>query len=396
MADYSYISSNGTIVPDTGELLTDVQNEYKLAFAEDLDVTPSTPQGVLITAETSARTSVVRNNAALANQINPNLAGGIFLDAICALTALSRDAATRSTVTATLAGVSGSIIPEGVQAETTTGDIFESLSSVTLIDGEAEVIFRAVEFGAVPCAIGTLTNILTPVLGWDSITNDAAATLGQEEQSDQSLRALRKLTLAIQGVALPEAIISGLYTVPGVKSLTFRENVAATTQTIDGVEMVAHSVYACVDGGSDAEIGASLLENKSLGAAWNGDVSVFVTEPTSGQIYTVEFDRPDPIEIKVRAWVKATSLLVDPVEATKVGIMAYVNGELEGERGFVVGASVSSFELAGAVNRVTPTVYVQKLETSDDGGSTWSSNEIAIAIFEIATLDVSDITVTVI
>lgn len=397
MADYQYINETGVVVPDTGDILDGVQNEYRNAFGDDLIVTPDTPQGVLITAEALSRDAVVRNNAALANQINPNLAGGVFLDAICALTALERTKATRSLVTATLTGVQGSIIPLGVRARTSTGDLFESLAQVVIgMSGTVSAPFRSVEFGPIGAIPNALNQIVDPVLGWETITNPLEAVLGRNEQTDQSLRALRRLTLAKQGIALTEAQISDLYTVEGVKSLTFRENVTSSPATIDGVLMAAHSIYACVDGGSDLDVATALLNNKSAGAGWNGSESVVVVEPTSGQSYTVLFDRPDPIPFIVRATVKVNSALIDPVSAVKTAIMNYANGLMEGERGLVVGASVSPFELAGAVNRETPGIYVQLLEVSDDGGANWQTTEIPIAIFEIATITESGIAVTVV
>lgn len=396
MADYEYITDTGVIVPDTGETLQEVQDEFKLAFGNNLDVSPETPQGVLITAEVIARDAVVRNNAALANQINPNLAGGIFLDAICALTGLERDKATKTTVIATVAGVDGTVIPEGARASTLNNDVFEATSTVTITGGSVNIPFQSVVDGPVPCAAGALNQVVDGIIGWDSITNASDATLGTNEQSDQSLRNLRKLTLAIQGVGLPEAIISALYVVPNVKSLSFRENITSSTATIDGIELVAHSIYVCVDGGTDLDVATALLNNKSLGANWNGSEEIEVVEPFSDQTYIVKFDRPTPVPIAVRAYVKSNTSLVDPVTATKEAIMLYANGEMEGERGLVVGGPVSSFELAGAVNRLYAGIYVQKLETSDDAGSTWSSNEIPIALDQLATLLISDIEVEVI
>lgn len=396
MADYQYLTNTGTIVADTGVVLTDIQNEFKAAFGADLIVTTDTPQGVLIAAETIARTNVIKNNAALANQINPNLAGGVFLDAICALTALDRFPATRSLVVATLAGVDGTVIPSGVRAQTTNGDIFESIQTVTIASGTATATFRAQEYGAIGAAAGTLTEILDNVLGWDSITNPSAAILGQSIQSDQSLRALRRVTLADQGVSLAEAITSGLYKVEGVKSLKFRENVTNATATIDGVSMVAKSIYVCIDGGDDDEIAAKLLEKKSGGCAWNGGVTITTIEPISGQEYDVKFDRPADIDIYVRVYVRSFSVLTDPIESTKTAIMAYVNGELENEVGFGVGEPVSPFELAGAVNRQYPEIYVQKLEISDDAGTTWSTNELPIGIDEIARLLITNIQVNLV
>ena len=74
MADvYNYINTTGLIVPDSSEILTEVQNEYVAAFGADLQVNnPNSPQGLLINAETQARIAVANNNATLANQINPS------------------------------------------------------------------------------------------------------------------------------------------------------------------------------------------------------------------------------------------------------------------------------------------------------------------------------------
>jgi uncharacterized phage protein gp47/JayE len=96
---FLYLTSTGVIVPDTSNILSDVQSEYQAVFGADLIVTPDTPQGVLCTAEALARTEVVENNTALVNQINPNIAGGVFLDAIMALTGIQRTPATQTLLT---------------------------------------------------------------------------------------------------------------------------------------------------------------------------------------------------------------------------------------------------------------------------------------------------------
>lgn len=393
MGSYSYLQSTGAIIPDTSDLLTEVQNEFKAAFGSDLVVTPDTPQGVLIASETIARDAVVRNNAALANQINPNLASGLFLDAICALTGMQRLAATRSTVTATCTGVSGTIIPAGSIARTAAGDQFETTGDVVISGGSATATFQSVEYGPVAAPAGELTQIVSGILGWETVNNTSSATLGSEEQSDESLRVARRNALALQGISMAAAITSALYNVEGVKSLQFRENVAATSQVIDGITMAAHSVFACVDGGTDADVGAALLNNKTAGAGWNGSTVVNVEEPYSGQTYVVSFDRPLEVQVYIRATVKMTTSITDPASTVKNAIMSYVSGELTDEAGFAVGRPVSPFELSGAVNRLSPTIYVKNLEVSDDAGVTWSNSEIAIALNEVARTDPSQITV---
>jgi len=396
MADYQYIDTTGVIVPDTATIQSEVEGEYKAVFGQDLVVTPNTPQGVLITAEVAARSNVVRNNAALANQINPNLAGGVFLDAIWALTGGQRLAATRSTIPGVhLVGLPGTVIPAGSQASLSDGTLFASVSPVTLDGGgNGYVEFQAVEAGPIAANVDTLTQIVTAVLGWDSVTNPTAATVGRAEESDLASRQRRKNTLGLQNVALPIAITSGLYDTDGVRSLSFRENTADTTQTIDGVSMVAHSIFVCVDGGTDAAVAAALLEHKSLGCAWNGSTTVNVTEPASGQVYPVKFSRPTPVPVQARVTVRNGSSLVDVPAAVRQAILDYAAGKIEGEPGFVVGGSVSAFELAGAVNREAPGVYVQLCEISLASSTVWQTGEIAIGITEIATI--SDATIQVI
>lgn len=400
MADsaYQYIDSTGVIVPDTSTTLLTVQGEFRAVFGADMPVTPDTPQGVLITGETVARDAVIRNNAAVANQINPNLAGGVFLDALCALTGLKRAAATRSVVTANLTGQPGTIIPEGVQARTGEGDLFESLATVVLNgSGSASVEFRAIEYGPVAAAIGALNQIVSGVLGWETITNPAAATLGQDEQSDASLRQLRADTLALQGVALPEAITSAVYNVSGVRSLAFLENVANTTQSIEGISLVAHSIFVCVDGGSDEEVAEAILANKSLGCNFNGNTTVQVVEPVTGQEYDVTFERPEEIDVLVRVTVSLEGTLIDPNTAIPAAVVAYADGEIPGEKGFVVGGDVSPFELGSAVNTAYPTVYVKKVEVAvDDMSPVYSTDDIPIAKDQVARTQTSAITVIVV
>ena len=396
MAEYQYIDETGTVLPDTSETLATVEAEFRDALGQELVLDPATPQGRLIATEVTARDNFLRNNAALANQINPNIAGGVFLDAIWALTGGARIAATQSVARlVTLAGTPGTLIPVGSQARTGTGTIWETLSDATLDPlGVASVDMRALEFGPVPAPIGAINTVVSGVLGWETVTNPTAAELGRLQESDVASRARRRVTLALQGVALPEAIISALYDVPGVRSLTFRENYTGVPAVIDGVLLVEHSVYAVVDGGSDLDVATALLANKSLGANWNGATSVDVVEPTSGQTYTVLFDRPTLVPVKVRATVKVQGSLTDVAASVRAAILAYANGEIDGETGLIVGQSVSPFELAGAVNSQTPAVYVQKMEIAKLPDAL-AVAEIPLTIQELATINVNNIDVVI-
>lgn len=393
MADYNYVTSTGVIVPDTSTILSDVQGVFKVAFGANLVVTPDTPQGVLITAETLTNTGVVRNNAAVSNRLNPNLSAGIFLDAIMALTGIERTVATRTLVPdVSLTGVPSTVIPAGSLAKNTNNSLFYSLNNTVIgLDGTTTVDFVSQEYGAIACPASSLTQIMTDILGWETITNPNAGVVGSSTQSDVSAKAYRNNTLAFQGVGTAPAIISALYATEGVQSLHFQENVAATSETINGILMTPKSVYACVNGGSDLDVAAALLENKSSGSDWVGDVEYTVIEPASGQPYEVRFARPDEVAILVRV----TTTNGDEA-SIKSALLAYAAGEIDGEIGFRVGTDVSPFELAGAISIQYPGIFINKVEVSYASVVSYTTDVLEIDVNEIATLQASGITVVIV
>ena len=390
---YDYNSETGAIIPDSATTLSTVQNEFTTSFGADLDLTPSTPQGILITSETLSRDEIARLNADLANQFNPNLAGGIFLDAIMALTGLERIAQSKTTVTATCTGADGTIIYQGAYATTTAGDLFSATSTVTISGGTASVPFASVEYGAIPCAAGTLTTISTGILGWTGVTNSADGILGTLQQSDLSAWSLRRRTLALQGTAIPESIQSNVNNTEGVQSSIMRENIEATEQTIDGIVMKPNSIYLCVNGGTDTAVAEAIMKKRSAGCAFNGTTSVSYTE-TTGQVIDVLFDRPDVVQILAKLTVRVSAGAGDVTAAIKQRIVDYSLGNIDGEDGFVVGNSVSPFELAAACLGISG-VYIVSSQIAPASTGVWQSSEIPIAINEIAAINASGITVVI-
>lgn len=398
MAAYDYLTRRGVIVPDTADILDEVRAEWRDVFGQDLNVSADTPQGVMITAEVAARSGVARNNAELANQINPNLAGGVFLDALCGLFFLERRAATRGEIPGVvLSGVAGTIIPQGSRARDTLGNLWASVGNVQLGSaGSATVTFRAEEPGPHMVAPGELVDIVDNVLGWEQISNPAAAIPGEDEQSDDSLRRLRNRTLARQGISSVPAQISALYDVPGAHSLTYRENIANTTQTIDGVVMPPHSVFACVYGGTNTDIAFALLDNKTVGAQWVGSVTTNVVEPASGQTYAVKFSRPTVRPILARVTVRQGNSVTDPAMVIPGAVVDYANGVMPGEPGFVVGGAISPFEIAGAINHYYPEIFVVKVEIAEAGASpVFAVAEIPISIQQVGSITEGSVQVIV-
>lgn len=396
---YNYVTTSGVIVPNTADLKTQVDTEFKTAFNDTgLNTDSSTPQGVLIAGEVAARAGVTQNNAAVANQINPNLAAGVFLDAICALTGLNRNSEQFSTVSINIAGVASSPIPSGSEIQSPLGDNFALVANVTLdpLTGDATVIYQAVASGAVPAPTGTYS-IVTAVLGLETAVCVTAGTIGVAGQSDAELSLLRANTLALQGIAGIEAIASRVNETAGVIGSQILENVTSVDATIEAVFLKAHSVWICADGGTDVDVATSLLATKSQGSNWNGATNVTVTDAASGQAYTVKFDRPTLVPLLIRATISQRSFVGNLVQSVTNAILAFAANQLFPDlQGFVVGESASPFEVASAITSQCKGVYVQKVELALVSVGTYAPAEIAMAIFQKATVTGSEISLVVI
>ncbi|MFV7791239.1 baseplate J/gp47 family protein [Aliarcobacter lanthieri] len=395
MASYEYVVEDGVIVPDTSTTKTDTIAELKtITGFENMDFSDETPQGGIANAITLIKDDVVRNNAYISNQFNPNLAKGTFLDGIGSLTGTKRFNATYTMVyDVELRGSANTYIPNTLTAVTTDGNEFKIVSSTVIgTNGIVKANFKAVKEGAIPCLAGSLDTVSTSVLGLESITNPNDAVLGENKENDIRFRRRREQTLAIQGTSTTEAIISGLYALPGVKSLKFLENQTSAPLTIDEVDLVANSIWVCVDGGTDEEIARSIKANKDVGCALNGETKINIIDEFSGQKLEYKFDRPDEIPILLRVTVKNSSL--SPQTLIPYACVQWANGNLGRDDGLIVGRSVSPYEIASAINEVEADFHILNIETSLDG-ITWNSGVIEIKSWQVARLTATQVTVVV-
>lgn len=383
MADYQYITSTGVIVPDTSVIRDEVVSEWRAAFGQDLVVTSETPQGAMITIDVESRDGVVRNNAELANQINPDIAGGVFLDAIWAFTRGRRRSATRSVLSGVeFRGVPGTNIPaRSVAVVESTGARF--LTSVDMVIGSSGLVTGQMvseQTGPIGAPAGSLNQVASSILGWEQVNNPTSASLGADRESDVASRKRRRNTLALQSISMPEAVFSRVADVDGVNSLSYRENYTKDPITIDGITLSPNSIWVCVDGGVETDIATALLNSKTGGTGWNGDILISLIDPWSGQPYSVRFDRPEEISRLIRVTIKQTTL--DAQTIVPDAIRQYADGELDGEDGLVIGEDLSPFEIAGAINEVEPRIFVRSVESSVDGLS-WSSAIIQANINQV-------------
>lgn len=398
--NYTYVTSSGLIVPDTSTVLDQVTQDFKNALGQDLDTTPETPQGRLIQLITDYRTNTLAINALNANQINLRYATGRYLDAIGAFFGVTRKSATSTRVLATVTGASGTVIPQGFQAQTTAEDVFYAENNITISsNGTATGYFLSIEKGEIPCEVNSLTMIVNAVLGWETIINSASATIGTNVENDTDFR-IRIQASRNTGISLMSAIKSRLTNVPNVLSSWAYDNYTGSSITYDGVTIPAHSICVVVDGGSNQDIAEAIFNAKTGGTGYTAitdqSVDVIVTDGNYNVPYTVTFNRPEQVGFKVSITVKSGTYSGADLESdVKQAIINWSEGLVEGVNGLAIGQNVSPFEISAAVSDQLPDIYVKDCKIALLNG-VLGTNELVFTVSQVGQILTSNITVTVV
>ncbi len=298
-------NQNGVIIPDTNDLKTTVQDEFKSAFGSDLSLEDSTPQGRLIDIETNARQDVINFTATVANSIcNAQKSGGSILDNWLSNFNLQRGTAQASVVNVVVTGLPNTIIPIGAQAQDVNGNIWLNESEIIIgNNGTATGVFYSQEQGAITLEANQLNKIISGqalgVTGWQSINNPSSAIEGTTVMNDYGAQQLLTNCL-FRGSALfgnyKSAVIKN---VNGVIDCFTLENPYNEILPVDNIELAQHSVYVAVLGGEAQEIGQQLFYIKSAGCAWNGNTTVIAKDLVFNTSSPVTFEIPEPLPIGV-------------------------------------------------------------------------------------------------
>ncbi len=357
------IDLTGFTPTELAEYLTELQDNWKTVFGEDLNFDVDTPQTGITGSEALILTRLDEVLEDMASSVDIMQAQGVQLDSLTSILSILRKAAIQSNVNADLTGVPLSVIPSGSQAKLDTGEVFELDVEITL-DGSGEGVgfFKAVDEGTIPIPIASLNTIVTQVPGWETITNTQQGATGQAREEDFTFRRRYFLQLAINAVSPLESIISGVFALENVTNVTGVENDESAPQVIDGVSVPAHSIALAVIGGDDSLVAEAIRSKKTLGTGTDGDVTVNVPVYLPGtttliQTLPIKFYRVSDIENFIDITLSIDSDFPSNGEQKiKEDLLAYYNGsdQFTGEfelDGLFIGEDVFKSRLYTPVNR---------------------------------------------
>lgn len=390
MAEYG-ITDKGFSRKRLDLLLQELNSEVKAIFGENFNVSPESPDGQIngVVSESNANLWEIAEEAY--NAFNPSLAKGNTLSNLVQINGITRIAAKASRALLTASGTAGTVIPQNSIVKTSDTEVeFLTEQQVTILSGGSVDVFASATItGPIQALAGTLTEIETPITGWDSVTNTEDAILGNDEETDPELRARRRRSVARDAQSIIDSIRAEILAVAGVTQLVILEN--DTSADPDAQGLPAHSIQAVVLGGEDANIARAIFLKKTLGANTFGEVTVNIQD-TQGFDHPINFSRP--VEVPIYVVVNITVIDEFPAEGPeqiKQAIVDYVNGDLVTGRGFFLGDDVIHSELYTPINTV-PGFTVDDLFIGTSASPT-TDNDIPIDITELATFDIANIEV---
>jgi uncharacterized phage protein gp47/JayE len=384
------ITSTGFEIPTALEILAAMEADERAALGSDLDTSPEQPLGQMNGIVSAKMRELWEAMATVYNARVPSGANLGVLDDLCALSGVTRKAATRGTVTLSVTLAAGRTLPIGSVASVVgqPGNQWRTTEAAVNASGSPAVVSvraEAVLTGVYQAASGAISVIATPVSGWTGVTNAADATAGRAIETDPELRARREQEYQTGGNSPADAIRSDLSALSGVTQVVVFEN---TTLATDADGLPAKSVEALVLGGTTQTIGETLWRAKAAGIETYGSTAVTVVD-VSGVGRVVHFTRPTARNIYVEVFP-----VIDPaLYGGAAGEAAIKAAILEAGNALLAGEPVRVARLSQKVMGVRGVVDVLSIAVGFSPSTLGTSN-LSIALRERAVFDTGRITVT--
>ena len=379
MSSHITVTPAGIEVPQASEIKTAFQDILKDAFGSDINLDDSTSQGVWVDDLTEEKMADNAEYLYLFNQFNPKTASGVFQDALAGIFGLERKIATHSTVNCQCIGLEGTVLNglasgNPAMAISSNGDKFECVEGGTIDStGTITLEFRSVETGKIPCDAHTINGIFGTIIGWDSIDNSVAGTVGEEAESQFDFAERIKRSLALNSTGSLGSVYSKVFDLDKVTDLMVWENDTSSSVTVRGITMSPHSIYICQRGANvisgntgSGSLAEAIYNSKSAGCDTVGSNTCTYTDSLTNVSYTYKYDTPTESAVYMKVILTNDTSLASKAEIVDALIKDF-NGDLKNSK-ITIGDSVyGSRFLAIVAGLDLSDVDLEGLQVSDDG-----------------------------
>ena len=383
----SRLSDTGLDVPSLSELQTLIEDNLRTRFGSSINLLPNTVFAQLVGSQAFRDDQTWQAIQDLYGGLDPAGAAGILLDYMCARVGVVRLPATESSVTLTLDLDAATTVPAGsLVSHETTGVQFRLRDDVTSTTaGEYEGVALSVDVGPVEASANTLTQIDTPVTGWNTVTNDAQATPGSFVETDAALRLRRDDLLTIRAGSTLDAITADVRAVENVLVVKGYEN---TTSVVDADSRPPHSYEMVIfdNAADDDSIAQAIFDSGPAGIeSFSFSVDSGTAIDADDNEHTIAFTRATTVPIFFE--IDVTKNEDYPVDGDDqvAAALAGAGDEL------AIGETLYASAFYGAVFQVAGVVAITDLRVDDVEPAVTTSVDLSVR--EIPTFDAGDVVV---
>lgn len=361
------------------EILDGKIQKAKELFGDDIDTSEQTPLGKFLRINAYDQSELEETAELVYYSRFPNTATGTSLDRLCAFAGISRNPATAATFKVTATGTASETIPIGFLVGTESEVQFYNAVATTFdSNGTAEITVVCTEAGEIGnVAPADINKIVNPDANITDVVGTEIITLGEDVESDYSLR--KRFAMAQEGLGScnENALRASLLKVPTVTSAGVVVN---DTDSTDSKSRPPHSFECYVSGGENyhKEIADIIFEKKPIGIKTYGTSSYDVTDD-GGHTHTIKFSHTEYIDVVVYVKIKKNLAFEGDAGKTEIAenLTTYINS-------LGVGNKVIISALYGQIHAVTGVEEVTELKLSTDNGKNYSTGNLSISEWQIA------------
>ena len=261
-----------------------------------------------------------------------------------------------------------------------------ALDNLSLRRVGSPVRFVCDKEGSIDPPLGSVTNIVTSVAGWATVSNNVPTIVGRADETDTELRQRWSSSVQQRSTAMTESIKAALYRVAGVTAARVYEN---TSDSIDGEGRLPHSVEVVVVGGDVADVAKAIWQFKAGGIDTFGAIRHRLFD-SDGFPHVIKFNRP----ISVKVWLKA-SIGENPDEELPTAALFEVGEALlrKGQQQ-EIGQDVILQRYFAEIFKATKGIgYIDLMATTGDSPGAYTKTNIIIDDRHVAVFDLSRIEV---
>jgi uncharacterized phage protein gp47/JayE len=383
----SSVTADGFQCDDIATILGNLSARMQAIFGQEINLSPDTIDGETLSIFAEAKVDSDQLALDVYNSWNPQTAQGVALSRLVEMNGIRRIPAEPSMVSIICSGTQNTHIPIGSIVESTANnERFVTIQDAVIPwTGAVEVACLSQNYGAIEAPMDTITTIITPVFGWQSVYNAASAIVGRDMETDAELRIRRAMSTATPAQSVPESVYGAIANIPLVTQVRLYENYTGET---DSLGLPPHSYCVVVQGGLEEDIAAAIWNRASIGATQIGDTHVTIYD-VQGFPHVITFKRPDPVRIYINILIRTLQGWGDAlVTALQQNLVTWTIENWQ------IGTQIIYSRVYEAINEL-PNVFSVIHLSIDTVSPPVNTSDITIPFASIAQLDPADINIQV-